>query len=222
MIRFIYRLVGRDDEFTPLEPGGERSAVYRGLPPGDYEFRVIAIGRGGSWSRNTGSVKFSVNPPFYLSSGFILAAAAVIVIAVGSVFTAVVIWRKRKERRKYSTTRIDRRRREEAMANLESLMEKEKVFLDPDLTLGKLSKRLKIHSNYLSRIVNQEFGQNFNDYINRYRIEEACRMLREAENAKKNITDIMYRAGFYSKSTFNTAFRRVTGTTPSKYRRDNL
>jgi len=165
-------------------------------------------------------VNFTIMPPLYLRPVFLAVLGIAVVITAGALATSVIIRRKRREKKKYSTTVIDRERRDEALAELELLMNEEKLFLDPDLNLRMLSGQLRIHSNYLSRIINEEFGVNFNDYINRHRIEEACRMLRRPENSKKNITEIMYQCGFYSKSTFNTAFKKITGTTPSRYRRN--
>jgi len=219
-IAFLYKLKGYDREFNLLNPGTARSAVYRNLPTGDYEFRVFAIGRGSSWSERAASVNFTIMPPLYLRPVFLAVLGIAVVITAGALATSVIIRRKRREKKKYSTTVIDRERRDEALAELELLMNEEKLFLDPDLNLRMLSGQLRIHSNYLSRIINEEFGVNFNDYINRHRIEEACRMLRRPENSKKNITEIMYQCGFYSKSTFNTAFKKITGTTPSRYRRN--
>ena len=75
-------------------------------------------------------------------------------------------------------------------------------------------------SYYLSRIINERFGASFNDFVNEYRIKEAKSALRDPGQAERTILDIMYGSGFYSKSTFNTAFKKFTGVTPSKYRKN--
>ena len=123
---------------------------------------------------------------------------------------------------KYRTSSISGERMERALAGLETLMEDERVYLDPDLTLKKLARRLNIHSNHLSRIINEQHGMSFNTYINRRRIAEAQKRLADPELRDKSILDIMYEVGFYSKSTFNTAFRKFTGTSPSTYRKEHL
>lgn len=120
---------------------------------------------------------------------------------------------------KYSTTSIDVERMERAMIELRAAMEEERIFLDPDLTLQKLARRLKIHYNHLSRIINERFGTSFNNYLNQYRVEEAKRRLADPAEKDRNILEIMYDVGFYSKSTFNTAFKKFTGESPSEYRK---
>jgi AraC-like DNA-binding protein len=95
------------------------------------------------------------------------------------------------------------------------------VYLDAELNLQELARRAGIHYNYLSRIINEKFGLSYNDYVNGYRIEEARRMLADPANAGKTILDIAYDTGFYSKSVFNTAFKKITGTTPSQYRKQS-
>ena len=101
-------------------------------------------------------------------------------------------------------------------------MVKDKLYLNPDLSLRDLSSRLNIHSNYISRIINEQFEMSYNDYINMYRIEEIKAKLTDPEKNSKTVLEIMYETGFYSKSAFNTAFKKFTGTTPSEYRRAHV
>jgi AraC-like DNA-binding protein/cbb3-type cytochrome oxidase subunit 3 len=92
-----------------------------------------------------------------------------------------------------------------------------KPHLDSKLSLGQLADALQMSSHHLSHVINAEFEQNFFDFINHHRIEEAKRMLEEAEQ-DRTITEVMFDAGFNSKSVFNTCFKRRTGLTPSQYR----
>lgn len=217
--RFLYRLEGSDTGFTSLHPHQRRTALYRHLPPGEYEFSVRAVGNSGLWSESAAVARFSIVPPFYRKRAFPFILMAGIIIA-GSAAAASSRYRKnRKRKMKYSTTTIDTERMEKALTELNTLMEDEKIFLDPDLTLEKLARRLKIHYNHLSRIINERFEMSFNNYINRFRIKEAQKRLTDPAEASKNILDIMLDVGFYSKSTFNTAFKKFTGTSPSKYRK---
>jgi AraC-like DNA-binding protein len=135
-------------------------------------------------------------------------------------YYGIIEYRKRSKRlQKYKTSTLDPGRAEKIIPKLRSLMENEKVYLDPDLTLKSLAQKLHIHSNHLSRIINERFEMGYNDYINKYRIEEAKERLSDPAEAKKGITEIMYETGFYSKSVFNTAFKKYTGMTPSAFRR---
>ncbi len=110
---------------------------------------------------------------------------------------------------------------EEIISALDDLMDREKLFLDPDLTLRDLSVRLKIHYNYISRIINEHFGMSYNDFINKYRVDEVKKRLSDPDYMNKTVLEIMYETGFYSKSVFNTAFKKFTGMTPSEYRKRN-
>ena len=73
----------------------------------------------------------------------------------------------------------------------------------------------------MSRIINEQFGQSYNDLINQYRISEAQKRLVALADKDKTVLEIMYECGFYSKSVFNTAFKKFTGTTPSQFRKEN-
>lgn len=219
--RFIYLLEGYDTSPTIIHPGEERKALYRDLPPGEYRFTLQAIGNGGLQSERAATVNFTIIPSFYRTATFALIATGVLLFVLASVATSLRFRKIRRQRNKYSTTTMDEERMEKALRELNTLMEEEKAFLDPDLTLKKLAQQLRIHYNQLSRIINEKFKLSFNDYINKYRIREAQKKLTDPAETNKNILEIMYDAGFYSKSTFNTAFKKFTGTTPSKYRQSH-
>jgi AraC-like DNA-binding protein len=90
--------------------------------------------------------------------------------------------------------------------------------MDPDITLDKLAESLKILPRDLSSLINRHFGINFYEFINRYRIEEAKRMLTSEEYKATTITDIYLKVGFNSKSVFYTFFKKLEGMTPSQCR----
>ncbi len=220
-IRFLFSLDGYDSAPVALHPGRERTAVYNNLPPGEYGFTVRAISNAGAWS-SAAILPFSVEGPFYTGIRFFLTLLAVI-SASGGLAAGVVKRRKiLKRKMKYSTSTISGERMDEALEGLRILVEEEKVFLDPDLTLKKLARRLNIHYNHLSRIINENYNVSFNNYINRFRVEEAIEKLADPEMRDKNILEIMYESGFYSKSTFNTAFKKTAGCSPSAYRKRHL
>ncbi len=98
------------------------------------------------------------------------------------------------------------------------LIEKEKIFRDPDLNLNKTAGRLNISNTYLSQLVNKLSGMNFSDYINTYRVKDAQRLLTHPNYSSYPILSIGLEAGFNSKSTFYAAFKKHTDVTPSVYR----
>lgn len=100
-----------------------------------------------------------------------------------------------------------------------SFMATEKPYLDPNINMEVLAKRLSLPERTFSRILNQHFGKNFFEFINEHRVDEAKRLLADPEKQELNMLDILAEAGFSSKSTFNAIFKQYTGQTPSQYRR---
>lgn len=97
---------------------------------------------------------------------------------------------------------------------LEQIMEQQKVFLEPGLTLSELATKLKTNTSALSATINMFFGKNFNDYINQYRVEEFKSQINRPENQNYTLLAVAFDCGFNSKATFNRAFRKITGKSP--------
>ena len=93
----------------------------------------------------------------------------------------------------------------------------EKLYTNPELTLTALAKHLQTNNTVLSRVVNSGFGQNFNDFINYYRVEDVKQKLQSGGAAEQTIMSLAYDAGFNSKATFNRAFKKVTGKNPKEF-----
>lgn len=102
------------------------------------------------------------------------------------------------------------------MQMIDLAMTSKQLYRDPDLTLSRLSRRLGVPSRQISTAINRIHGRNVSQVVNEYRISEAQRLLIETELP---ITTVMFECGFQTKSNFNREFSRVTGTTPSDYRR---
>ncbi len=102
--------------------------------------------------------------------------------------------------------------------NLNSYLVQEKPYTNPDLKLGDLADHLGMPSYQLSQIINVGYQQNFYDLINSLRIEDAKGMLSDSSAQHQKIIAIAYDVGFNSKSTFNTAFKKHTGMTPTQYK----
>ncbi|MGY1458535.1 helix-turn-helix domain-containing protein [Luteimonas sp. A534] len=103
-------------------------------------------------------------------------------------------------------------------ARLSALMSEQAMFREPALTIAQLARRSGYPEYLVSTVINRRFGGNFWDYVNRHRIDAVRACLADAKDAR-SILEIAYDAGFTSKSTFNTAFKRIIGETPSGYRR---
>jgi AraC-like DNA-binding protein len=101
--------------------------------------------------------------------------------------------------------------------DLQLKMLEEKPYLDPKLTLTKLSKILDIPSYKLSAIINQKAESNFYDFVNRYRVEAVKTALAEGKLSEFSMLGIASDSGFNSKASFNRIFKNMTGLTPSQY-----
>ncbi len=98
------------------------------------------------------------------------------------------------------------------------LLEKEKMYRQPELSLIMMADKLNISSTYLSQLVNTLSDNNFSDFINLYRVRDAEHKLTNSDFSKYTILAIGLEAGFNSKSAFYNAFNKHTGITPSEYR----
>jgi len=102
-------------------------------------------------------------------------------------------------------------------AKLVNLMEHEKKFLDNELSLPDLAKEMQVSPHDLSYLLNEGFGVNFFRFINSYRVNEAKKLMLSDKYRHLNILGIAYNAGFNSKTTFNTVFKKQTGLSPSQF-----
>ncbi len=103
-------------------------------------------------------------------------------------------------------------------AALDALMNDTHLYTDSNLTLARVARRLSVPVRDVSNAINRTTSENFSRYINGFRIRHAQETLLKTD---LSITEVMFEAGFVSKSSFNTEFRRVTGQTPSQFRTDN-
>ena len=108
----------------------------------------------------------------------------------------------------------------ELLNKIEQYMQLHKPFLNPLLTQENLANQLEIAPRTLSIIINHHYKKNFFEFINNYRIEESKALLVKANHQKTTMLDIMDMAGFNSKATFNTFFKKLTGVTPTQYRKE--
>jgi AraC-like DNA-binding protein len=99
------------------------------------------------------------------------------------------------------------------------IMENEKPYLKSNLSLSDLSLSLGISSHNLSEAINTKLNKSFYDFINYYRIEEVKKMLKDEKYSSSPVLSIAFEAGFNSKTAFNTIFKKITGVTPTEFRR---
>lgn len=120
---------------------------------------------------------------------------------------------------KSGLTETETREKEKEIQVVLNYMQNSKPYLEPELTLEQLASQLSMKPRVLSQMINEILGQNFFDFINRYRIDEASLLLTNPKDKKITILEVLYGVGFNSKSSFNTLFKKYTGLTPTEYRK---
>jgi AraC-like DNA-binding protein len=93
----------------------------------------------------------------------------------------------------------------------------EKAYEDPELSLTQMARHLKTNPTIISKAINQGFQQNFNDFVNYYRIEAVKEKLESGEQQRQTLLGIAFDCGFNSKATFNRAFKKLTGQSPKDW-----
>ncbi len=147
----------------------------------------------------------------YSISAFILINLIALVITNKSEFS--------RQLNKYNASAISHTSEKRYKKTLLGYMESEKPYLNPSLSLGDLEEALSIPYRFLSQTINNSFNQNFYDFVNRYRIQEVKRLLKNNEDDRQTIIEVAYEAGFNSKSAFNKAFKKQVGMTPKEYKK---
>lgn len=99
---------------------------------------------------------------------------------------------------------------------IERLFNEQKIYLQPELSLSDLALKLKTNTSILSAAINSNFGKNFNDFVNEFRVEEFKKQIKLPENQHYTLLAIAFDCGFNSKATFNRAFKKFTGQSPNK------
>jgi AraC-like DNA-binding protein len=125
---------------------------------------------------------------------------------------------EKKESGRYSRSGLHEEQAEEFLKHLLSYMEKNKPYLDRDLTINDLASLTGIQRHYITQVLNEKHGRNFFTFINEYRVREVINKFSDPRFNNYTILAIAFDAGFNSKTTFNSIFKSHTGQTPSVYR----
>ena len=108
------------------------------------------------------------------------------------------------------------------LKNIQSKIIDEELFLEPELTLQKLADEIDFSPKKTSFVINEHFEMNVSDFINSFKIEKAKKLLASTSAKEKTIIEIAYEVGFNSKATFNRAFVKFTGISPTEFRKGDV
>ncbi len=127
---------------------------------------------------------------------------------------------KKEAIQKLKETALSETQKKELLESIVLLMEEEKYYLKEQFTVRDFAMEIGTNRNYLSQIINEFFNTNFTNFVNEYRVKEARRLLLDFEYQNYSLEGIAKTCGFHSKATFNTAFKKFTGVTPSFFRKN--
>lgn len=120
------------------------------------------------------------------------------------------------ESQKYKSSSLSSDQLQAGVEKLKEIMNKQKPFLQPSFSLPDLAQLMNLSVHSVSQVINEGLGKSFFEMLAEYRIEEAKKLLVNQPNIK--IEEIAEQVGYNSKSSFNTAFKKITGKTPSEFR----
>ncbi len=187
-------------------------------------FRTVLVIWGAAWLMY--AVEFSLGALgwFWFGSGSVLPIFEAIVLAVfiQNALSQKVLNESEKGLPRSRQTRaalLSAEKMQLIATKLEHVMKEDKLFLHDDLSLNKLSESIAETENHISETLSQFLNTKFFQFVNSFRVEEAKKALQDRD---KLVTNIAFDVGFNSKSTFNTAFKKIVGYSPSAYRNSLL
>ncbi|MBL4604234.1 MAG: helix-turn-helix transcriptional regulator [Flavobacteriaceae bacterium] len=134
-------------------------------------------------------------------------------------FSYLFLNRHKFNLQKYNSSNLDKKSSKDLFQKIKQLFENEQVFLDDHLTVNTVSEKLNIKARDISQVINENTQQNFYDFVNQYRIEKSKLLLKDSEYKNEKIATIAYESGFGNVTSFNVAFKKKTGLTPSVYKK---
>lgn len=217
-IGFKYKLEGRDGDW--IECGGERRAHLPTLAGGRYRLHVQACNSDGLWNTRGAVLEFRIEPYLHQAAWFRI---GLLLLGLAGVAAVLCVLRKHfvfhRIRRKYADSPLDPHEAESCLRAVIRLLAEEKLYRRPDLTARMLAQRVPVSTRTLSQVLNEKLRQNFFEFVNQYRIEEARQRLCASSDKECSILEIAYAVGFNSKSAFNRAFKHFCGHPPSRLKK---
>ena len=120
---------------------------------------------------------------------------------------------------RYEKSGLEQSKSQAIIEDLDQIMNKEKPWTNPKLTLQSLADNMNVSTNHVSQSINENRKLNFFEYVNDFRVEEFKKKISNQQNNHLTLLGIAYDCGFNSKSSFNYIFKTKTGTTPSAYKK---
>lgn len=122
---------------------------------------------------------------------------------------------------KYKTSVLEDEDKRDILNKIKLLMRENKLYLNSNFTIELLAEELDSNRRYISQVINEELNVNFSTFINEYRVKEARKMLLDDKHTNLSLQGIALSVGFNNRTTFNSAFKKFTGVTPSFFMKNH-
>lgn len=158
--------------------------------------------------------------PHDLGDYIIIVAISIFIYSISfKIIRDSLFFKKELNEKKYSKSVLDDETKTKILTKITAVME-DKYYLKTSLSLPDLAKKINTSPNYVSQVINEKLNLTFLELIAKYRIEEAKTMILDP-NLNETIEGIGYSVGYNSKSTFHSAFKKITGQTPAEFKSSN-
>lgn len=222
---YSFKLEGVDDRWSMA--GTDPVVVYNRLRPGSYVLKVKVSDNEGVWTPIPMKVEFTISPYFYETTWFIVLislAVMAFMLFLSRKYTRRIGIRianqlKEKERTGSYGVKLGEQKSAEIKEALLRFMKEEKPWLNSGLRQADVAAALGYPVHEISQLLNLQMKQNFQDFVNSYRVEEIKKRILQGETQKYTLTAIALQCGFSAKSSFQRAFKKATDLTPSEYLR---
>jgi AraC-like DNA-binding protein len=205
--KYVKQLENQYSYFSPTEPGW---------------LSILTYGFLFSWSLTLLVHLVAEFADPFLSDAFGITDNYVGFILINALFTYSVVYAHQLLATKpeiVKEEKVDEKVTANAIEKVQTGMEVQKLYLKHNLNIEEFSKRIDLPIKDVSAVINKHYGTNFFEFMNKYRVEEAKRLLLDASCADMTVLDILLQAGFNSKSAFHRFFNRLVGVSPTEFRK---
>jgi AraC-like DNA-binding protein len=203
---YVQQLENQYSHFSPTEPGW---------------LSVLTYGFLGSWTLTllVHLIAEFAHPSIADTFGIIDNYVGFILINALFMYSVVYAHQLLATKPEVLKEKVDEKVTDEAIRKVQAGMEEHKFYLKHNLNIEEFSKRIDLPIKEVSAVINKHYGTNFFEFMNKYRVEEAKRLLLDESCADMTVLDILLQAGFNSKSAFHRFFNRLVGVSPTEFRK---
>ena len=221
---YQYKLVGYDKEWR--NTGSNNTVFYEKLSPGEYLFKVKTDNEPNENSQDNVEIKISIHHSFFKSPMF---WGFLILLSLTGAFIMIryIKMLQRKGKRfiemmpqkleKYRGSKIPEIQSKSIIIEMKRYMEDKKPYLNAEFKLGDLASEINYPLHEISQVLNQDLNQSFPDFVNKYRVEEVIKRMKDKGYARFTFFAIAQQCGFNSKTSFYRIFKNETGKTPADF-----